>query len=1024
MTLEDFFTLTEMKDGLTAPSRVKELVTEMQKENDCVVKNVGDATRQWAAVASTIAATENKDCLDLFIQLDGLGFIERWLKDAQKFVSDTNESFVEESITALLRALEKLHINNERSVCSGIWNTVKNLLGHKSSRIQERARVLFDSWKQERDGDAVHHDVENAGVLNDEKNSQVVGEDGRSSALNITTPEEVAKEETHTSVAAKDQMLPLRSLDGQPERVDDVQIRHNSQLSTTKGLDSADTREKSSDPLVSSNVSNPVQENPSMKEESPSCSPGGTTSSGTCSFPVPKKGSVEGQSDSPKVNELSENEMQADKVNTCSDKLIGTELYSPLNPLGHEGVASGAEAASSQEFVKQSALQNKFDANENDARQKISSLGDTMTPSPDSKNVMGDTRIISHCDTATQDGECCPNALQDSSGIDNTSGKPEDLESSRVDDLGAVEDKENTSDEVEDLRNAYKFSKPILDTRSPGVMNNRRSDIGLEFAMDDPLELARKVAQEVERELREPFCCSSSEKISEGGLRQPDSPDSINGKQDLPSEVTPKELPTGQSHSTEASPEKEEHVFNSADTAPEHCIHDIESSQVTEAAQEPDMETEKSPSGFDLNQEVCSDEMDHPVNPVSTPIPVVSVSRPLTSPGLPVAPLQFEGTLGWKGSAATSAFRPASPRKISDSDKNHSVGGTSDSSKQRQDFLDIDLNVAEDGENLGKEIPASSGLPSGESSVEVSPKKSERFKLDLNRMDDDGEALPSDFWVGGRLMYNRNGHRSPSPVLSSSSMQASMRNFDLNDRPYFQDSLEQGPNKPSQTVNAYGGPKPDASVISIMGARVEVSKKDFDPQVLSLTNGKTNEPLVDASVARTGSFLGLGPMASYTRPPVFAYNGLATGRPAMSLSSAVYGPGGTIPYMVDSRGAQVVPQIMASASAAVPPSYSQPPFVISMTNSTQPVLNGAGPSCPNLDLNSGFMVDGGNRESNLRQFFVPDQGRSMEEHLRANSQQQQQQPPSTSGVAGKRKEPDGGWDSYPFNYKHQQPPWR
>ena len=71
MTLEDFFTLTEMKDGLTAPSRVQELVSVMQKEKDSEVKNAADATRQWASVASTIAATENKDCLDLFIQLDG-----------------------------------------------------------------------------------------------------------------------------------------------------------------------------------------------------------------------------------------------------------------------------------------------------------------------------------------------------------------------------------------------------------------------------------------------------------------------------------------------------------------------------------------------------------------------------------------------------------------------------------------------------------------------------------------------------------------------------------------------------------------------------------------------------------------------------------------------------------------------------------------------------------------------------------------------------------------------------------------
>ena len=119
MTLEDFFTLTEMKDGLTAPSRVQELVSVMQKEKDCVVKNVGDAMRQWASVASTIAATDNKECLDLFIQSDGLWFINRWLQDVQN-AGDTNESCIEESITALLRAVEKLHLDCEKSMSSGI----------------------------------------------------------------------------------------------------------------------------------------------------------------------------------------------------------------------------------------------------------------------------------------------------------------------------------------------------------------------------------------------------------------------------------------------------------------------------------------------------------------------------------------------------------------------------------------------------------------------------------------------------------------------------------------------------------------------------------------------------------------------------------------------------------------------------------------------------------------------------------------------------------------------------------------
>lgn len=977
MTLEDFFTLTEMKDGLTALSRVEELVTVMQKEKDCAVKNVGDASRQWAAVASTIAATENKDCLDLFIQLDGLWFIDRWLKDAQKFCTDTNESFVEESITALLQALEKLHINNERSVSSGIWITVKNLLGHKSSTVQDRARILFDSWKQERKGDASNCEVDNVVVSHDDASSKLVSEDSRPSPSGIpVTSEGTVKGETLTSEPA--------------ERGDDVEIHtDNNPLSTHKILDSADTKERSADPLASSVVSNHVKENPSAIEDSPVCPLGGT--SVETSFPDTEKGTDEGTTDFQIVNEFSQNEKHADKVESS--------MSSPVEP---GSAPLDAAAASPQESKKQPDLQNKVEASENDMCEKISA---TDCAPADSKSVVGECRVGNHC-SAAEDGECRSNALQDSSVNGTVFGNPEDLEtSSRLDDLGTVdEDKEHASDEDRDFRIAYEFSKPVMDTKSSGAINKRRSDSELDYGVD-ALEVARQVAKAVEREVfKGPFTSSSSEKTSEGGLKQPGSPDSINEKQDLPTEIPPNEVPAAQTRSSEAA---------NLDTTSENCNQDIESSQVTEAAQETEINIEKGLCGFDLNEEVCSDEMDGPGNTVSTPVSVVSASRPATIPGLPVAPLQFEGTLGWKGSAATSAFRPASPRKNSDSDKNHSVGGTSDSgSKQRHDFLDIDLNVAEGGDDLGKQIPASSGLPSGESSVEVS-QRSERLKLDLNRIEDDGDVLPSNLTVEGQHLYNRSGRRSPSPASSSSSMQP-MRNFDLNDRPTFQDSLDQGPGKPSQTVNPHIVPKPDASVISIMGTRVEINRKEFVPQVISLPNGKGIESAVDSTMTRTGSFLGLAPTGSYTPASVFGYNGLTTG-PTMSLSSALYGPSGTIPCMLDTR-TTVMPQIVPSAPA-VPP-YSQPPFILSMTN-TQPGLNGAGPSRPNFDLNSGFVVEGGNRDSGLRQFFITGQGRPVEEHLRTNSQ-----PPSSSSIGGKRKEPDGGWEAYQFSYKQQQPPWR
>ncbi|KAL5557858.1 hypothetical protein UlMin_034069 [Ulmus minor] len=991
MTLEDFFTLTEMKDGLTIPSRVEELVSVM-KDKDCAVKNVCDATRQWAAVASTIAATENKECLDLFIQLDGLWFIDKWLKEVQTFCIDSNEGFVEESITALLQALEKLHKNNERSISSGIWTTVKRLLGHKSSKVQDSARLLLDSWKQERDdGDAVNSEVENVALLHDDGSSKVIGEDDKPSDSGIPSSEEGVKGEARTSEHPIEE---TRSSEIKSERVEDIKIpSHNNQPDTSKVFDSADIKVGSAVPPASSTVSTSVQENPFIKENSPVGSLGRTTSSENCSSVIPNKGAVEGQPDFPKVDELSSDEMEVDKVENS--------VSGPLEP---GSVASGADAASTKEFVKQPDSKNDFEAKENDVNHKVSATDGAVAPASDSKNGMAESRSIDQSNVA-QDGECCSTPLQDSSGDDSILGKPEDLEtSSKMDALGAIdEDKEHASDEV-DYRNAYNFSKPVMDSKNTAV-KDKRSNMDLDYGVD-ALEVARQVAKAVEREAKGPYCSSSSEKTSGGGPKEPASPDSIN-KKDLPTEVPLEEMPTAQSHSA-----VEGHTSNEAnlDTAPENCNRDMDSSQATEAAQETEIKTEGF-GGFDLNL-VCADEMDRPLNPVSAPIPVSS--RPSGAPGLPAAPIQFEGTLGWKGSAATSAFRPASPRRNSDSDKNHSVGGNSDSSKQRPDFLDIDLNVAEDGDDLGKQIPASSGLPSGESSVEVSPKRSDRLHLDLNRMDDDSDVLPSDLRAEGHHAYNRNGHRSPSPASSSSSMQPSLRNFDLNDRPSLLDSFDQGSGKSSQPVNAYAMPNPDGAVISIMGTRVEINnRKDVAPQGFSLSNGKTIEPATDATVARKSSFLGLGTTGSYS--PVFGYNGLTVGT-TMSFNSGMYpGPGGAIPVMVDSRATVMAPMLPSASTVHSYPLHQQP-FFMNMGNAQQGI-NGPGTSRPNFDLNSGFMVEGGNRESGLMQLFGPGQGRSMEEHLRTNSQ-----PPSSSGIGGKRKEPDAGWDSYQLSYK--QPPWR
>ena len=1033
MTLEDFFTLTEMKDGLTAPARVEELVTVMQKEKDCVVKNVGDATRQWSTVASTIAATENKDCLDLFIQLDGLLFINRWLKDAQKFGNDPSDSFVEESITALLRALEKLNIDNEKLTSSGIWATVKDLLGHDSSRIQDRARDLFDSWKQGNDGDVVHQDAEKVGALCDDGiiiSAKPTCESGlpECSAMDISLSKEIANVETHAADAARDEILQSTSDGVGRDRSETAEIQtSNNQVNSDITLDHADMEDESADPPPHSVMLNPVQENNlPNKEESPLTE--GTTIIKACSS-IPAEGKVEGNSGVPKVKEFTDDVKQMHEMNSSPDHL--DKEFSPTSTtLEPRAVSSSGASAPAGKPMMEPASQNVIDAKSCDFSEKSRTLGSEPESGKDDFGALSHYKSTFTRKATGEGGESCSNVSQD--GNDATLGKSEDPETSfsRMEDIGAInEEQEHASDGCENVADASDFSRLAIESKGSD-MNDKKSDIELEYGMVDPLELARRVAKEVERQVgdcREPFCSSSSEKISDSGIRLPDSPDSINGKQHQPMDGPPSEVPGGQITPVETS-SKEEHLnLQNLDAEPENCLPDVESSLVTESMQGQEVNTEKGVcdfdlNHFDLNQEIFPEDMDRPVNPISTPVAVVSASRATAAPGLPVSPLQFEGTRGWKGSAATSAFRPASPRRVPDSGKTVLIGETSNSSKQKQLF-DFDLNVVEGGDDGDLMFPASSGFPSGESSVEVSPKRSDRLNWDLNRVSNEGDALPADWKIEGLNVHHRNGHRSPSPAFSSSSsMQSSMRNIDLNDRPSFQNN--------SSDLQ----PKQDEPVISLLGARVGVNRKTVTPhQTPSFQpNGKAPMTAVDANLGRTGGgILGLGPQAAsylHSHHVLGGYNGLATatGGP-ISFSSPMYVPGGggSVPYMVDSRGAPVIPQIMGSAppSTAVNPnpnpnpSYSQPPFLMTMGGAPSGMNGAGGFSRHSFDLNSGFIVDGGNRDTGglvSRQLFIPGQS----EQLRGNLQ------PSSS--AGKRKEPDSGWESsYPLNYKHHhQPPWK
>ncbi|KAF5740879.1 Transcription elongation factor family protein putative isoform 1 [Tripterygium wilfordii] len=1010
MTLEDFFTLAEMKDGLTAPSRVEELVTVMWKEKHSdIVKNIGDATRQWAAVAGTITATDNKDCLELFIKLDGLCFIDRWLKDASKFSADTSDGLVEESLTALLQAVEKLHIGNERSVASGIFITVKNLLNHKSSQVQDRAKALFDSWKLGTVDDKAHIVVESVEEFNVSlPESEIVKPEC------VDVDNSVSKGngngEHNSAEPTRSVTLVSSAVDSFKQEVaEDRDIpTHNQEPCFNVTCDQKKVKDRSPNLLTSS-----VQESTSVKEASPTGTMEGTTADDS------KQGTAEVQPEVLKSNEISNDEKPVLKLNTVPEKLSTGASFSSATRDGE--VSCGNNVAIAQDGLTEPTSQNNID-----------DVGDVRTPASVPKvgiDGIGSTcRYSGHI--SKTDGESGSDVFHNLSTTECRLGKTEHMDTSfsqMEDDGVSEEDKEHSSyDEDEDVRNFAENSRSRIYARSPEMIDERSSDMELEYGIVDALEVARQVAQAVEREVvdyRERSCSSSMEKTTEKGVRQPGSPDSVDEKRELPADIPPRDMPTGQTRHAESHPEDEQLAKNTLDNLCSELggdKHDVETSHVTEAAQESEGNTEKGLCDFDLNQEVDSDETEHIANPISAPISVPA-SRPIAASGSSVAPFQFEGNLGWKGSAATSAFRPASPRRIS----NHKTlppGETSSSFSHGQFSLEFDLNVADGGDDkipemTGKEIPGSSALHTADSCLEASPIKSERHKLDLNLTSDDSDAPPSELRIEGRLFHSRNGHHSVSPASSSSSMQPSARNFDLNDRPYLlnDSTSDQGYflGKSSQSSRAYGGPKPDDPVISIMGTRVEVSRKNFMPQTTSLPNGKALDTAMDAITAREGGILGMAPTVSYTQSNVFGYNGLTTA-PTMSFSSTMYGPGpgSSFPYMVDSRGTPVVPQVVGSASV-VPP-FSHAPLWLSP-------MNGVAPLRPNFDLNSGFTVEGANRDSGVfRQFLMPVQSGPMEEHLRTSSQ-----PSSSSGVGGKRKEPDdGGWEPFPFNYRNQQPPWR
>ncbi|KAI3981592.1 hypothetical protein MKX01_007512 [Papaver californicum] len=1036
MTLVAFFTLTDMKDGLLTPARIEEWIAMLKNENLSAAKNMSEAARQWCTAASTLAATENKDSLDQFIRLDGLYLLDKWLRQASNS-NEISDGCVEESIRLILGALMKLPVGREICDTSGIRATVNNLLGHKCAKVQEIAKTLFDSWNEGgNNSEAYQQNI----VNEDQICTEVKAIPANSGSGGHGPLQENADEKTHLVAEPVGGVLQHTVSSGsfQSGSLKDIQVpaSSNVDIPTILTLKNEDVNE--GDAQSRSILPTPSGTKSPVKESS--LGPEAVAPVSTSHSQDPIESNVEEAfKEAPDLKILANDSKEPETMICGPEKASEKKLHFASSATVPEPRISSSDPPAKALQSSASSVLCHVDAKDRDLPPKktTTSAGEkgpsvlALKPKSEMLNSGVLKQLSSKMEiksTSQMDGYS--NALASSPINRSNLRKQENRETTKpmkqcTDAVNHV--KELTGKLILNKQGgktrsstACNASNSVVSSKLSDIADKSKLDMELDFMIDDALEGSTQVAKEVQRQVvdyREPVCgCSSDNNSDGGGGFQPKSPDSINGE--LYS-VTGRssEMSTGKNLSAGSDPEDNHSTNSEKMSEPRDSAADQDLSQVTADARVPEEKTEKSMCDFDLNDEVSSEEVNHQRTSNSSPVKFASPSKTAISDFTAESPLCF-------------VEEQESKRSAEASEKIVSAEDCSPSFKQRQEFRGIDLNVTEGDKSeavdlvVEKQVPNSSGLPSGESSIDVSSRKVDRLELDLN-LDGDNENMPSSDWrTEGRFTdCHLDSHPTLFTAASSSLKQASLKNIDLNEVDFGTSSF--------QRKNSHGGFQLEKDpIISIMGARVEVRRNEFPPQTLSfLPNGHaTGSSMMDVNLrGLSGAAIGAEPAIAFAPSPsfVFDYGGLTMGH-TVPPSSSMYGVAASAPYAVDYRGAPVAPELMGLMEAG-PSSYS-PPYLMSMGNQSSP-LDGVGPSTrPVLNLNFGLtlaapVADGEYGESGggLRQLLsTPGHGSLVE--------QQQQQirlglQPLSSGLGLKRSEPDSGWDGFPVNFKHQSQ-WR
>ncbi|GMH00342.1 hypothetical protein Nepgr_002181 [Nepenthes gracilis] len=389
---------------------------------------------------------------------------------------------------------------------------------------------------------------------------------------------------------------------------------------------------------------------------------------------------------------------------------------------------------------------------------------------------------------------------------------------------------------------------------------------------------------------------------------------------------------------------------------------------------------------FDLNEDMgtteevacpeqTSSESVSTFKKMSTSEPIAVVAKIGVPIGLPRAPLQFDGELGWR-SAATSAFQPA---KIKISRRNKITSGNCKSLNAGHSLncRGIDLNIDISADNWATEsthnlVP--SHIPAKKFSVDVGSK---RVILDLNCQSENDDKHPK----SGILGFDLNDKLSVEDTYNDLYQSGQSCQLSINSSSIYTGGSSKGPSRQSN----YDSMTPAYLV---------------DLSSMPGFNHVQAQPLI---VAASGVFTSAQQM--HTAVPLqsrVAFNSPALpGIYAATASglSTMYSPI-ILPHLSGQNAAIVVPPMSGSILAAYPRN-------LHLLQSTQR-------SCPNgyKDLRPSFLLgsgvtsfDNGNYGENTKDFLVPARNTLVDE--RTKSSQQVALPPTSL----KRREPEGGWDA-------------